>query len=208
MSKAILIGNGPSALEKPLGSLIDSDEFDVVIRFNRWNFDSDGTPHNKDTSKYVGTKCNYWILNDIHLTETKIALTKGSLYDAVLIVTPNFKVPQLTPTFNYVKSNHPNIKFIPSEYEDNINQIVDFKPKWPSTGVVGIHFAINHFDEVYLHGFDAYSTKYDNLHYFGNKDAPMGLNKFKYKNTVDHTPQKDEAYLEYVVKHHNVKFLQ
>ena len=206
MSKVLLIANGPSAIEKELGKRIDSNEFDKIIRFNRWKFNEDGSEHKNNYSKFIGTRCDYWVINDLHLTETKLGITKRDLYEAVLVVIPKFK-------FNFdmvskVESQYSNIKFIPSEYEDNINQIVDFKPKWPSTGVVGIHFAINHFDEVYLHGFDAYSTKYDNLHYFENKDAPMGLNKFKYKNTVDHTPQKDEAYLEYVVKHHNVKFLQ
>ena len=51
MRKALLIGNGPSALEKELGSRIDSDEFDKVIRFNRWKFDEDGTEYKNDFSK-------------------------------------------------------------------------------------------------------------------------------------------------------------
>ena len=39
-----------------------------------------------------------------------------------------------------------------TEYEDYINDnIVDFKPKWPTTGIVGMHFATLHFDEVYLY---------------------------------------------------------
>ena len=43
MSKALLIGNGPSAIEKEMGKRIDSNEFDKVIRFNRWKFDLDGS---------------------------------------------------------------------------------------------------------------------------------------------------------------------
>ena len=38
MSKALLIANGPSAIEKKLGKIIDSNEFDKIIRFNRWKF--------------------------------------------------------------------------------------------------------------------------------------------------------------------------
>ena len=43
MSKILIVGNGPSALEKEYGSIIDSDKWDVVMRFNRWNKDDDGT---------------------------------------------------------------------------------------------------------------------------------------------------------------------
>lgn len=47
MSKILLIGNGPSAIEKELGSRIDSDEFDKVVRFNRWKFNEDGSEYEK-----------------------------------------------------------------------------------------------------------------------------------------------------------------
>ena len=48
MSKALLIANGPSAIERELGERIDSDEFDKVIRFNRWMFKEDGSEHTTD----------------------------------------------------------------------------------------------------------------------------------------------------------------
>ena len=62
MSKILLIGNGPSAIEKELGSRIDSDEFDKVVRFNRWKFNEDGSEYEKDHSKFVGTRCDYWVI--------------------------------------------------------------------------------------------------------------------------------------------------
>ena len=149
MSKALLIANGPSAVEKELGKRIDSNEFDKVIRFNRWKFNEDGSEHKNNYSKFIGTRCDYWVINDLHLTETKLGITKRDLYEAVLVVIPKFK-------FNFdmvskVESQYSNIKFIPSEYEDDVNSISNFSPKWPSTGIMGIHFAIHHFDEVYLH---------------------------------------------------------
>ena len=72
---------------------------------------------------------------------------------------------------------------------------------------MGIHFAINHFDEVYLHGFDFYDSKYDNLHYFEDKNAPHGLNKFKFNPSKDHTPDMEKKYIKYILKNYNVKFL-
>ena len=48
--KAVIVGNGPSLLEKENGTVIDS--FDVVVRFN--NFKTKGF------EKHTGTKTNYW----------------------------------------------------------------------------------------------------------------------------------------------------
>ena len=66
MSKILIIGNGPSALKNKCGELIDSDKWDVVMRFNRWDKNDDGTKHN-DYSKYIGTRCDYWMINDLRL---------------------------------------------------------------------------------------------------------------------------------------------
>jgi hypothetical protein len=204
MSRVVLIGNGPSALEKEVGEEID--KFDSVIRFNRWKYDQDGSEYTKDFSKFVGTKCDYWIVNDLHLTETKLAINKYPEYEAILVVFPNFKYP--TPLqIKDITQEYPNIHFIPKEYENSINEIVDFKPSWPSTGLVGIHFAIQHFDEVYLHGFDVYDTKYDTLHYFEDKNAEYGKNKYKFSTKSDHTPKKEVDYFKYIVENHNVKYL-
>ena len=206
MSKVLLIANGPSAIEKELGKRIDSDEFDKVIRFNRWKFKEDGSEHEIDHSKFIGTRCDYWVINDLHLTETKLGITKRDLYEMVLVVMPKFKFfnPDM---INHIESQHPNIKFLAKEYEDDVNTISNFSPKWPSTGIMGIHFAINHFDKVYLHGFDFYDSKYDNLHYFEDKDAPHGLNKFKFNSNIDHTPEIEKKYIEYIIKNYNVKSL-
>ena len=162
MSKALLIGNGPSAIEKEMGKRIDSNEFDKVIRFNRWKFDLDGSEYKEDFSKYVGTRCDYWVVNDLHITETKLGISKKDLYELVLAVMPKFKFDKVF--VNTIESQHTNIEFIPPEYEDDINSIVNFLPKWPSTGVVGIHAAVALFDEVYIYGFDTYDIKYDNHH--------------------------------------------
>ena len=164
MSKILIVGNGPSALENKYGELIDSDKWDVVMRFNRWNKNDDGTKHN-DYSEYIGTRCDYWMVSDLR---TKLAIERKDDYSGVVIFCPKFKYN--SDLFKQIEKEHSNIKFVPASYEDFINDnIVDFKPKWPSTGVIGIYFAAMNFDEVYLHGFDTYDNKYDNMHYFEDK---------------------------------------
>ena len=205
MSKALLIGNGPSAIEKEMGKRIDSNEFDKVIRFNRWKFDLDGSEYKEDFSKYVGTRCDYWVVNDLHITETKLGILKKDLYELVLAVMPKFKFDKVF--VNTIESQQTNIEFIPPEYEDDINSIVNFLPKWPSTGVMGMHFAIHHFDEVFLYGFDSFDVKYDTQHYFEDETAEYGKNKYKLNPASDHIPLKEKEYINYMVKNNKLNIL-
>ena len=205
MSKALLIGNGPSAIAKEMGKRIDSNEFDKVIRFNRWKFDLDGSEYKEDFSKYVGTRCDYWVVNDLHITETKLGISKKDLYELVLAVMPKFKFDKVF--VNTIESQHTNIEFIPPEYEDDINSIVNFLPKWPSTGVMGMHFAIHHFDEVFLYGFDSFDVKYDTQHYFEDETAEYGKNKYKLNPASDHIPLKEKEYINYMVKNNKLNIL-
>ena len=115
MSKILIIGNGPSAIEKEFGDLIDSDKWDVVMRFNRWTKNDDGTKH-EDYSKYIGTRCDYWMINDLRIN---LGIERRKQFTHVLIVCPKFK-------FNYrlftqIENKYDNIKFLSSKYEDTIN---------------------------------------------------------------------------------------
>ena len=198
MSKILIIGNGPSAVEKEYGSIIDSDKWDVVMRFNRWDKNDDGTKW-KDNSKYVGTRCDYWMINDLRL---QIGIDRRNDYSGVFVVCPKFKYNQ--QMFTQIENQYENIKFMPVDYEEYINEnIVDFSPKWPSTGVIGMYFATLHFDEVFLHGFDTYDNKYDNLHYF--EDKP---NKYKGESNKDHEPSTEKEFIKLIKEKYNVKLLE
>ena len=87
MSKILIIGNGSSALEKEYGKVIDSDKWDVVMRFNRWNKNDDGTNH-KDYSKYIGTRCDYWMINDLRI---EVGIERKNDYKSVIIYCHKFK---------------------------------------------------------------------------------------------------------------------
>ena len=76
-------------------------------------------------------------------------------------------------------------------------------------GFIGlIHFFLNHFDTVYLHGFDSFNPKYDTIDYF-KPERPNHFDKDSknYVNTPDHSPLKEKQYIEYVTNNHNIKFL-
>ena len=197
MTKALLIGNGPSALEHEMGKRIDSNEFDVICRFNRGHKQDNGDL-NKGFEEYTGTRCDCWIVSDLRI---QLAINRHKEYKNIFIVTPKFKWD--SSISKEVELKRPNIQFIPPEYEDDINRIVNFLPKWPSTGVVGIHAAINLFSEVYVYGFDTYDPKYDNQHYFENKP-----NKYKNNTSKDHSPDKEKQYINYMIKNKKIKLLK
>ena len=194
--KVLLIGNGPSALENKMGSRIDSDEFDIVCRLNRGHRQDNGD-FNKGFEEFTGTRCDYWIISDLRIN---LALKRYNDYSGIFVVTPKFKWNE--NLYKSINHKYPNIIFIPYEYEDNINNIVNFNPKWPSTGVVSIHFLAEHFDDIYIYGFDTYSKKYDNLHYFENKP-----NKYKISNNKDHNPQLEKDYITYMINKRKIKKL-
>ena len=87
MSKILIVGNGPSALENKCGELIDSGDWDIVMRFNRWNKDDDGTEW-VDNSKYAGTRCDYWVINDLRIN---VGIERRHDFNTVLVVCPKFK---------------------------------------------------------------------------------------------------------------------
>ena len=195
--KTILIGNGPSALEQKMGKRIDSNEFDIVIRFNRGHKQDNGEI-NKGYEEYVGTRCDYWVVSDLRIN---LAINRYQEYSGIFICTPKFKWNGNIA--KEIESKYENIKFIPPIYEEHINNIINFSPKWPSTGILGIEFAVNHFDEVYIYGFDTYDIKYDNLHYFEEKP-----NKYKTQNTKDHSPNLEKEYINYMINNNKIKTLK
>lgn len=204
MSTALVVGNGPSILNHEFGNLIDSDKWDIVARFNRWEKDNDGNSHG-DYSKYIGTRCNYWVLNDLHL---KKAFKYYNNYDYFLIVCPAFKFNQYP--YKEIETKYEKIKFIPVEYEEFVNNnIVDFNDKWPSSGIMTLLFIANHFDEVYYHGFDIYDTSYDKLHYFEDKPNWNKVNKdADKKGSNGHIPQKERIMFEYLKNNYSLKKLE
>lgn len=193
MKKAIVIGNGPSCLEYNYGSEIDSGNFGTIFRINRGYKQDDGS-QNTHTFSNVGEKTNTWVCSDLR---AKLAFERRNELEKILIYFPKFKYNQ-----NY-QSTIPNVEILPSGIEDRINEVVKFSPKWPSTGIVALMYAIENYDEVIIHGFDAYDFKYDTHHFF--EDKP---NKYKNSKSADHSGLLEKEFLYLVQEKYNVKQLK
>ncbi len=204
--KILLIGNGPSALEHDMGDRIDS-EFDYVCRINRGHKQDNGEL-NTGFEKQVGSKCDIWFCSDLRL---ELAIERRNDYKSTYIYYPSFKFdPYL---YEEMEQEFKNVHILNPIFEDNINEIVNFKPQWPSTGVVAMDFLITNnsyenapsaswFYDIYIYGFDTYDVKYNNLHYFENKP-----NKYQNHNQSDHTPQLEKDYINYMINNKKIKKL-
>lgn len=193
MKRALVVGNGPSCLEYEFGNQIDSGEFGDIFRVNRGYKQDDGN-QNTHTFNNVGQKTDIWVCSDLR---AKLAFERKNELKKILIYFPKFKYNQ-----NY-QSTISNVEILHSSLEDRINNLVNFKPQWPSTGIVALMYAIETYDEVLIHGFDAYDFKYDTIHFF--EDRP---NKYKFLNTSDHSCTSEKEFLSLVQEKYNVKQLK
>lgn len=197
MIKVLLIGNGPSVLEQKMGERIDSHEFNIVCRINRGHKQDDGSL-NEGYEEFVGNRCDWWVCSDLR---TSIALKRVEEYNNILVFYPKFK---LSPKIYDIFLPFNNLNLISPKCEEQVNSIINFSPKWPSTGIIAIQHLINNSNfEVTIYGFDTYDVKYSNLHYYG--DTP---NKYKQPQNKDHNPQKEKFYIEYMIKNNKIKLLK
>ena len=198
MKKVLIIGNGPSALENDMGSRIDSNEFDIVCRINRGHKQDNGVL-NIGFEKQVGNRCDVWFCSDLRI---KLALERSNEYQQIFIYCPYFKYNSIKGSIN--NETYKNVHLLPLKHEENINQISNFKPQWPSTGIISMQSLIGIDDlDIYIYGFDTYNSKYNNHHYF--EDKP---NKYKNKKGTDHSPAKEKHYINHMLKNNKIKILK
>ena len=189
MEKVILVGNGSSVLDNELGEYIDS-EFDLVYRINRFK--------TKGFEKHTGTRVDGWFIGDVGvqwIINPKEEI-EGSMrytdFKYVFIYVPNFKYN--TGELEYIQNLDGEIQMISPVHEDNINSIVDLKPMWPTTGLVAVQFLLENYQNIYIHGFDGKSKKYEYIHYYDQGDETR-LTERWHRPRVDHNIELEKKYL-------------
>ena len=167
--KVLLIGNGYSAIEQKYGNIIDS-EFDYVFRMNRFK-----TVGFED---YVGSKTDGWVITDIAFKwilaeEEGVEGSKNwKNYTDICISIPSFKYEQeYLRISNEIQVNGlpNNIQILPQHPGDVAAEQCNLSDGyWPTLGMVFLYCLILHegTDEIYIHGFDGKSKKYEYLHYY------------------------------------------
>ena len=177
-NEIVLVGNGPSLLRKTLGSKIDS--FPQIVRFN--SYQTEGF------RKHVGSRTTIWsrwyglkITRPMHELEkiwinmpthertsekTEIAFAIIGRYSDRAIVVPKSNVAQQLQSLVYGHLDG---------------------SKWPSSGLLAIANAIDIGHQVYLAGFDSWST--EPFHYYEVHD----------RSDSHHVPNIEREYIESLV---------
>lgn len=189
----VLVGNGPSALEKKVGHIIDSKDF--VVRFNHYVLDG--------YEEYVGTRVDMWFVHH------------GQKGNGKLVKNWNGKLPKYLfvpwgsdPTMNKV-TKMAIMKFGDHEYvELHTNRTTDFCRDLvrnfkdilgfpPTSGFLAINAFLQKGARVYIHGFDMLDkSKLNNTtYYFGRTE----------KNIIDrifevHDPAAEAEWVAKLIK--------
>ena len=192
--KIIIIGNGPSVLEKKNGKLIDS--FDKVVRFNTFKND-------EEFSDYVGYRTDFWFINAKNIRTRSpeiIKMMENINYEKIFVEqNPYDPKKKLLKYFPELEQNN-KVDFCDIDLFNEI-QNKHFNPKGmnphPSLGLQGINLLANKFPEyeIYIMGFDSFNT--NKIHYMDK----MEVNDTNVKHNLD----KEINFLEHLVKKYNIK---
>lgn len=180
------------------GPIIDS--FNVVVRFNRFRI--------KGFETKVGTKTTDWItvdsgtqwlngkVDECYASDPRVIDSLNNIY----IVIPKFKFQHEVDRISRIPNMNPKVQIIDSSVEDLINDTVDFKPAWPTTGLIAIKLFSTLYDELYIHGFDGHDKKYQDYHYFDKNDDKRTTKYAWRQNRADHNLVKEQEFLSMLPK--------
>ena len=183
----IIVGNGPSVLDKENGHLID--EFGVVVRFNEYVI--------KGFEKHVGTKTTYWF-NTVNFQNKSIQFRMHNNYKKIVLHIWEWNIER-DPLFKSFKEFY---KDVPIELiktsADTLREIqlyMDDKSYFAySTGAIAIWMLLKEFPEVYITGFDWWESE---KHHYSDR-VPRGKL---------HNPQKEYQLITKLIEEGKVKFL-
>ena len=205
-------------MDDGFGSIVDS-EFDVVVRFNRFK--------TKGYEKYVGTKTDVWVVADVGLEQWVLNSKKGIeasesnekfKYKNIFICCPKFKIGEFISSYGSIEDykkrtielefDEGAVQIISPEIEDKIEEIVNFRPAWPSAGLVTLTLFCGLYpNQIYCHGFDSCSPKYEFIEYFENRDERK-TSHARRPNRTDHHLDAEEEYFNFLISNNLVKNLK
>lgn len=167
MPSMVVLGNGPQAIEHKLGHRID--QFDWVIRINRWQ--------TEQFESFVGTKTTHWAINCQPNVRSKMRerAAEGFLVDNVFRVSSMGEGKRRT-TDKVVKECFPDaaLTVIEPSYGETLRGNMGY---WPSTGLLVLYYLIQTtIEPIYVHGFNL-ATDGQKGHYFA--EGGSGIHKPK-----------------------------
>ena len=170
----IIIGNGPSVLDRELGDEID--QFDIVVRLNKYCTDG--------YEKNIGTKTSIWGRSDApDIKDKDYSLFKKTI---IFIPSQNYERKKRLDRVAHILSRK-DAELCPKDIADQTRlQMGCRKGEWPSTGALAInYFIINSYDNIFIHGFDGFLNHNKLRHYYDDRmSSYKGHNRIKEKKFI------------------------
>ncbi len=186
--RVIVVGNGPSALDQELGSVIDG--FDVVVRFNDYKI--------VGFEKWLGSRTTIWAASDNMLPGKDV-----SQIDEILFVPlPRHLNHRISQRFR--KAYPKKMTEVSPADQKKIYDWYELDPytgdKWPTTGAATVQYLIDRYGSIVVHGFDFFANgAKGDIHYW--KDSPKGIQKaLQTGQGFRHDLDKEEAFFRHLEK--------
>ena len=187
--KLIVIGNGPTLLEKENGQLIDS--FDKVVRFNGYTIDK--------FEKNVGTRVDIWF-NVINFSKKDTEWRLKKPYDKIVLHSWQWDPEKDALYTSFVEHYKNTNMFIEKTKRSTCVELCEYisiteKEYFSySTGVIAIWMLLKEYSDITITGFDWWAaTKH---HY--NDNAPRG---------TLHKPDIEKRVIDKLIEQNKIKFL-
>ena len=189
----LIIANGPSVLNHKIGKKID--QFPVIARINNYRIEG--------FEDYIGSKTNIW-LNGNNQGLNK----RDSLPKEVIVLIPPVILNQKGESIHKLIHKRLNInqkKYGLVSYEKMLQFEQMCKPTRLTTGMNSICWAMDIYDEVFIHGFDFFQNSKG--HYFDGKIIDFFLKIGLKKKGKKHDLAKERNFFISLIKHGKIKKL-
>jgi hypothetical protein len=154
-----VVGNGPSAISKKNGHLID--QFDEVIRFNSYQLNG--------YEQYVGTKTTIWVRGNkpltIHLPRPLDGLNEVIIPGASFI-NPDYGIIEWLNKAAQKTKPPVKITLIPHKFYKKLAK--EFKEGPPTAGCIILAWLLRTHDKIYITGFNN-NDRHGTWHYWASE---------------------------------------
>jgi hypothetical protein len=177
----LVIGNGPSALDRKMGAVIDTFE-GIIVRCNRYVIEG--------YEAYIGKRTNIWIVGKYCKRNVR------KKHDLVLVYLANYsKEWLLRLKKNNIQNNE--VFVIPLQHIMAVSALLPNESgKWPTTGMMAIGVSMLMGYRVYIYGFDFFTRGFE---YF-DKNSDFGIEC--------HNPGREKIFIDRLVNEGKVNILQ
>jgi hypothetical protein len=167
VATVLVVGNGPSVLDKPLGKQID--QMPEVVRLNKFT---------TTKPEFTGKRTTWWVFPEPLWAQMRQHVAGPLELGVTVTQDPRHNAPRHPPmvwTGTVVK--------VPMEVT---RKLMDRYNIWPTTGLVAIQHFLGCGYNVVIHGFDTLFTDFRNCQYMNPKAAMFRTHSPKAERRILH----------------------